>query len=290
MQFYENRTVLLTGATSGLGLSILETLAPIKGCRVVAGVRNTAKMNEICKSINRAGNIRVCHIDLENSDDVLRRDVEDAFQVFDGIDIVVNCAGVGFRGSVTDTTSETHRRIMQVDYFAQTVLTKTVLNLWETSGSLRGDIIQISSVQAFFGLGGRAPYSAAKHAMIGFIDSLRAEIDSYPRESCFRVMNVLPGYIATNHSTNALVGDGSTYEKSDPTTADGYQPSYVASELLLRASRGEREIIIAPFKVRLLITFRALAPSLCFRLIRNMYLGRRESLFSTIFGWLFNRS
>lgn len=256
----------------------------------MVGVRNKQKMEGLIRDLSVVANIQIAHLDLEEADDLLARDVSCAFNIFGGVDVLVNCAGMGFRGRIEDTTSETDRRIMQVDYFGQVIVVKTLLKLWKSSGAVRGDIIQISSVQAFFGLGDRGPYSAAKHAMTGFIDTLRVETDSYPSNSYFRVINALPGYIATNHSTNALVADGSTYNKSDPSTIGGYDPHYVASEILMRASQGDREIIIAPMKVKILIILRSLSPSLCFRLIRNMFLKKRENLVSTLIRWLFNVS
>ena len=291
MDYYENKRVLLTGASSGLGYAILQRLANVKNCRTIAAVRNKSKMDGIISSLSTAEGVElyVAHLDLDQTDAVITHCISSAFRVFGGIDIVINCAGMGFRGLVKETVLETDRRILQVDYFAQVLIIKAIQRLWLESGASTGDIVQISSVQGFFGLGDRAPYSAAKHAISGFIDSLRVEIDSYPSRSSFRVINVCPGHIATSHSVNALTGDGSTYCHSDPSTDEGYDPAYVALELLVRASKGEREIVIAPSKVHALIYLRILAPSLCFRLTRNLFRQTRESILKTIMKWVLNR-
>jgi dehydrogenase/reductase SDR family protein 7B len=285
MQYYQDKIVLLTGASSGLGQSILKLLSNKPGCCIVACSRNEDDLKRRINESNRVASIDVVHLDLESTDEEIDAAMLQCYKKFDGIDTVINCAGMGFRGKIDETTLETDRRLMQVDYFGQVAVIKGVIRLWNKHAVRRGDIIQVSSVQGFLGLGERAPYSAAKHAMGGFIDSLRVEMDSYPGPSDRKVIHVCPGHIATNHSINAIVGNGSKYNQADSTTSEGYNPDFVAEELLKRASVGEREIIIAPAKVRLLLKVRSVAPLLCFRLLRNTWLGKRENFVISIVKW-----
>ena len=271
-----------------MGRAILDQLAEIDGCQIIACSRNPESLKDAIATIRPVASINVAAIDLEWSDGEIAKAVSTYFTIFSGIDVLINCAGMGFRGRVTDTLLETDRRLMQVDYFGQIAVIKTLIGKWKELGTDKGHIIQISSVQGFFGLGERAPYSAAKHAMVGFVDSLRVELDSHPEHSNYRVTHVCPGHIATNHSLNAIMGDGSRYNIKDANMAEGYEPSKVAKELLSRCSIGEREIIIAPMKVKTVMVLRALAPLLCFRLLRNAFVGKRESFLKSITKWLLN--
>lgn len=279
---------MITGASSGLGLAILSILAQVPSCSVVACVRNIDKLKTIVASWpNHVATISYQTIDLASSDDEIAIAVSRAFSVESRIDVLLNCAGIGFRGLITDTLTNVDRQVMQVDYFGQIAVIKSLIKLWKSANCSCGDIIQISSVQAFFGLGERAPYSAAKHALCGYIDSLRVELDSFPSDSSLKVIHVCPGYIRTGHSLNSITADGKSYNKQDLSTTDGYDPSYVANELLIRASRGEREIIIAPLKIKLLICLRGVLQSLVFRLLKLRLTGARESFLKTVAKWTF---
>ena len=288
MDYYRGKSILITGASSGLGLAIVSALCDVPGCSIIACLRNVDKLKtQINSWPNHVATISYLTVDLESSDNEIAAMVTQAFSQNGRVDVLINCAGIGFRGFIADTLSNVDRQVMQVDYFGQIAVIKALLKVWQLHENAGGDIIQISSVQAFFGLGERAPYSAAKHALAGFIDSLRVELDSFPMESRIRVIHVCPGYIRTNHSLNSITSDGKSYNKQDLSTTDGYDPSYVADELLIRASRGEREIIIAPFKIKLLILFRALFHTLVFRLLRLRLTGVRESFLETVAKWTF---
>merc|ERR1712014_537004 len=97
--------------------------------------------------------------------------------------------------------------------------TKALMPSWLTAG--RGHVTQIASVQGFFGLPGRTAYSAAKHAAVGFYDSLRAEV----ADQGIKVTTVCPGYIKTGHSVNAVRSGG---EYPEGHTSKGVPPEILA--------------------------------------------------------------
>jgi dehydrogenase/reductase SDR family member 7B len=287
MEYYSNKVVLVTGATSGIGLSIVRQLSEVRTCQVIASGRSSGKLREVQGSLS--SKIHTVVIDFERDDEIIATAVQKAIAIHGRIDMVINCVGMGFRGQVQDTSMSVHRRILQVDYFGQVAMIKAVLESWRDcqSPSPR-HIIQVSSVQGYIGLGDRAPYSAAKHALVGFIDSLRAEVDTFPSPSSdIRVTLVCPGYVRTDHSANAITGDGSVYGKEDDSTAAGDSPESVAQSLLFRAAKGDREIILADSKITTLIMFRFLFPLLCFRIHRNRFIGAKEKIWKSILKWLF---
>lgn len=291
MNYYKDKVVMVTGASSGLGLSLLRCLLGVEGCLVIASTRSPEKLRTLVKTwgISKP-TCQYISIDLDSRDRDISEAVKLAFGIHGRVNVLINCAGMGFRGCVSDTGIDIDRRVMQVDYFGQIAIIKALLSLWNQSDASCGDIIQISSVQGFFGLGERAPYSAAKHALLGFIDSLRVEIDSFPAPSRFKVIHVCPGHIATNHSVNSIKADGTPYAAQDESTLAGYSPEFVASQTLARAALGVREIIIADMKVQMLMLIRTLFPLLCFRLLRNKQMGRKESFVRTVFSWMLDRT
>ena len=284
MEYYEAKVVMITGAGSGLGLSLVQTLVCVPGCRIIACGRSEGRLRD---AFGRYPQVSICTMDLEWSDSKISDTIHDAYRCHGPVDILINSAGVGFRGLVAETISEVDRRVMQVDYFGQVSVVKSFLSANKEKGSSRCHIIQISSVQGYFGLAERAPYAAAKHALVGFIDSLRSEVDCLDHRSKCVVSLVSPGYIATNHSCNAITGDGSLYAHSDETTVGGWSPDEVASSTLREAALGKREIILADIKIKFLLLIRSVFPHLCFRLIRNRFQNSRQSTLSCILKWLF---
>lgn len=284
MQYFDDKVVLVTGAGSGLGLSIVNELLRESQCTIIASGRSEARLKELFGNYEA---VKVCCIDLEWDDAKLASCVEHTFKAHGAIDILINCAGLGFRGFVQETSAVVDRKVMQVDYFGQVTIIKAVIASAKRRQRCNLHIIQISSVQGYFGLGERAPYSAAKHALVGFIDSLRAEVDSLESDSPVVVSLVSPGYIATNHSCNALRGDGSIYSQNDDTTADGWSAEHTA-KCILRASAGrKREIFLAEKKISFLIIIRYIFPMLCFRLLKNHSKRTKDATWKVILKWLF---
>lgn len=120
-----------------------------------------------------------------------------------------------------------------------------------------GRIVFISSIQGKVALPYRSSYSASKHAMSAFADSLRAET----HKDNIQVLIVSPGYINTALSLNSLTANGEAYGKTDPTTAAGLSPERASDEILKAVLRDQKDVIIAPLGIRLLPYFRTLMPS-----------------------------
>lgn len=123
----------------------------------------------------------------------------------------------------------------------------------------------VNSVQGKIGLGLRTSYSASKHALTGYFDSLRAElsVEGIP------VTAIFPGYIKTNLSLNALTGQGQKYAKMDETTAKGLDPHVLAGRVLRAAAVGKAEVVAAPLDAKAAILFRNLFPGLVFRILAS---------------------
>lgn len=258
------KVVLITGATSGLG----EACAGVfykAGCKVILAGRNKEKLQQVKDSlqqqnVDNAYCPGVIQLDLEKIQ-TLPEKVEEAVKIFGKIDILINNAGISYRGVVADTQLDVDVKLMTVNYFAQVALTKAVLSKMLTQGS--GCIIGISSVQGKIAIPYRSAYAASKHAFQAFYDTLRAEI----AEDKINVIVISPGYIKTNLSHNAVCADGSQYGSMDKTTESGMDPVYVAEQILSAIIWQKDDVILAPLLHKLVIFIRTFIPTLYFKIM-----------------------
>jgi short-subunit dehydrogenase len=119
-------------------------------------------------------------------------------------------------------------------------------------------------VMGILGVPYRSAYCASKHALKGFFDTLRAEVHA----SNIQVTNILPGYVRTNVTINALKGDGSPNDEMAESTAGGYSPTYFAQKVQRAIARKKKEVYIAKTEI-LGIYIMRFFPNLFFRIIRN---------------------
>nr|CAH7758700.1 unnamed protein product [Callosobruchus chinensis] len=179
------------------------------------------------------------------------------------IDILVNNGGISHRGSITSTNPDVDIKIMLVNYFGAAALTKAVLP--DMIKRREGHIVFVSSVQGLFALPERSAYSASKHAMQAFADSLRAESSSYN----ISVTVVSPGYIKTNLSMNALTGSGTSHGQMDATTEQGYKPEYVAKKIVKAVVEKTNEIVVSTMTPKLALFLRKYLPSVYFSVMAH---------------------
>ena len=203
------KTVWITGASSGIGAGLATGFAKA-GARLVLSGRREAALAEVAGRCDQAKTLVLPFeaTDLGALPGIVSR-VED---LTGGVDILVNNAGISQRSLALDTDFEVYRRIMEVDFFAPLRLSQLVLPAMVKRQS--GALVNIASVAGKVGTPLRTGYCAAKHALVGWSDALRAEISQYG----VSVFVVTPGFVATHISDNALTGDGSVkgHDATDP--------------------------------------------------------------------------
>ncbi|XP_065558088.1 dehydrogenase/reductase SDR family protein 7-like isoform X2 [Artemia franciscana] len=275
----EGKVVLITGGSSGLGEALARQFYNA-GCRVILASRRLDELNRVRSNIMKNSKLVpfqnvyppvVLKLDLADLQNVPSF-ADEAWKIYHRIDILVNNAGISYRGEVMTTNLEIDLKLMIVNYIGHTALTKCLLSAMVEQGN--GHIVVISSVQGKLGIPFRSAYSASKHALEGFFDTLRAEVADYN----VKVTVVSPGYIRTNLSVNALTGDGRVYGLTDPTTANGMSPNYAASEILESVAAEDEEVVIAGFGAKTAILLRALWPSMYFKIMNSRARRGRPNL------------
>jgi len=252
---YLDKTVWITGASSGIGEALTKEFAA-RGARVILSGRRVEELQRVA----RAAGGETLVLPFEATDyAVLPGAVEKALGWKGGVDILVNNAGVSQRSLALDTSFDVYRRIMEIDFFAPLRLTQLVLPSMVERKS--GQIVIISSVAGKVGAPLRTAYSAAKHACIGYYDALRAEVE---KAYGIGVVVVTPGSVNTDVAKNALTGDGSARGRSDANIESGMAPEKAAAIIVDGIAQGAREIPVAEGMELAALQMRAANPEALF--------------------------
>jgi len=233
----KNKTVWITGASSGIGAALTTTYAA-RGANVILSGRNIDALNTVSKSIADTGSLI---LPFEVTDyDSLARHVDTAWNWKGRVDILINNAGITQRSLAMHTAPHVYTELINIDLIAPIWLTQLQLGRMAKAGGAH--IVAISSIAGRIGAPLRTAYSAAKHGLIGYMEALRSEVELAHNIS---VTTVLPGSVATNISRNALTKDGSRRGQSDENIDKGDDPMDLAKVIIEAVEAGTKEVIFA---------------------------------------------
>lgn len=232
----DGKIAWVTGASSGIGRALAVALDKA-GARLILSGRRADALAETAALLAQDALI----LPFDTTDHAaLAGVVAQAAAWQGGIDILVNNAGISQRSLAVDTADDVYTRVINTDLLAPIYLTQAVLpHLIARPESL---VVAISSVAGRIGVPLRTAYCAAKHGIIGYMDALRAECETVHG---LRVLNILPGSVATNVAANALTADGVPQGHSDPQIDNGIPAEECAAEIVAAMQNGTREQIIA---------------------------------------------
>jgi NADP-dependent 3-hydroxy acid dehydrogenase YdfG len=166
------RVVAITGGSAGIGRATAEACAA-EGARVVVSARRADLLHEVVAAIGaRGGSALAVAGDVTNDAD-MRALVSRTIERFGRIDVMVCNAGIGFHGTLDETTPEIARRLVDVNLLGTIYAARAAYPIFVRQGS--GHVIAVSSIAGRRGVAGMSLYSATKAAQIGFIEGLRTE-------------------------------------------------------------------------------------------------------------------
>ncbi len=240
MRQFSGRSVVITGAGGGLGAALVEAFREA-GANVLALDRDIQALDALVQrqgpSTHPMGTLdtTVCDVtDAQACADAMQRAVD----TFGGIDFLVNNAGIAHRSAFANTEPSVLRRVMEVNFFGAVHCTHAAIaSLLQRQGM----VITISSVAGFAPLVGRTGYAASKHALHGFMDSLRTEVEHKGMD----VMLVCPSFIATGIDSAALGADGKPVGAGRKTAGGETQPHTVAAAILDAARKRKRLLLFS---------------------------------------------
>lgn len=252
---FANRAVLVTGAAGGLGAALCRRFAAA-GARIAATDVDAAGLDALVAELRAAGaQAQALPADITDPD-ACRAVVDAALAHFGALDGLVNNAGISHRSLLGRTDPQIIRRVMEVNFFGAVALTHAAL---PHVVARRGVIVAISSVAGFAPLIGRTGYAASKHALHGFFDSLRSEVE----DAGVGVTVVCPSFIATGIGAAALNTSGPRV-----TTGGESSPDAIARRIVEAAARGRR-LLLPDRTSRMAWWVSRLAPALYARLMKR---------------------
>jgi NAD(P)-dependent dehydrogenase (short-subunit alcohol dehydrogenase family) len=232
---FREKVVVVTGAAGGLGRALCFRFGAA-GSRIVALDRDPSALASLLADLQAQEITAITEVcDMSREEDC-RRGMAAAIQAFGGIDVLVNNAGITHRSAFARTQPEVIRHVMAVNFFGAMHCTHAAL---EQLIARRGMIIVISSVAGFAPLIARTGYAASKHALHGFFDSLRSEVESLG----VNVLLVCPSFIQTGIEKNALAGDGNLASHPQSIVGKRATPDAAAGKIFVAAAKEQRLLL-----------------------------------------------
>jgi short-subunit dehydrogenase len=230
----EDQVVVITGATSGIGL-VTARRAAQRGARVVLCSRNEPELRETAARIeNAGGTVRAVVADVSRMED-MERLAQAAIEEFGTLDTWINNAGVSFFGRLTEVALEDMRQLFEVNFWGTVHGARAAIPRLRRQG---GALINVGSVVSDRAIPLQGTYSASKHAVKGFTDAMRMELEE--EGVPVSVTLIKPSTIDTPYFKHAK-----NYMEVQPKPpAPVYAPEVVANAILRAAEHPVRDITI----------------------------------------------
>lgn len=232
-----NKTVIITGASSGIGLACAEAFAQ-QGANLVLGARRYVELCTIAHSLKTKYGIRAVAVqcDVANETDCQAL-VQQAITTFGGVDVLVNNAGISMRALFAELDLAVLHRLMDVNFWGTVYCTKYAMaELLQSQGS----VVAVSSIAGYRGLPGRTGYSASKFAIHGFMESLRVE----NLKTGVHVMLACPGFTASNIRHTALDETGGQHGETSMDEDRMMTAAEVAERIVQGVIRRKRTLVM----------------------------------------------
>jgi short-subunit dehydrogenase len=254
MSTYAGKVIVLTGASSGIGHALAMALAPQRP-RLVLAARDHARLEEVAREC-RAHGAEALAVSVDvSSEAACGALVARTIESFGALDALVNNAGISMRARFDELRDlSVYETLMRVNYLGCVYLTHHALPHLKKS---RGQIVVVSSVAGLTGVPTRTGYAASKHAVFGFFDSLRIELEG----TGVSVTLIAPDFVRSEIHRRAFGPDGK------PTGKSTLQESRIMSAeecagLIVRAMEKRQRLLITSWRGRLGRIVRLFAPGL----------------------------
>ncbi|GAA4091500.1 SDR family oxidoreductase [Mucilaginibacter panaciglaebae] len=265
-----NKTVIITGASSGIGKSLAHEFAR-RGANLVLAARQYVTLCQIAQELQDQYQIKALAVQCDvTSESDCRHLINQAKLSFGKIDILINNAGISMRALFKDVDVQVLKTLMDVNFWGAVYCTKYALpEIAQTQGSIVG----VSSIAGYKGLPGRTGYSASKFAMNGFLDSLRVE----NLKTGVHVMTACPGFTASNIRNTALNKEGNQQGESSMHEEKMMTSEEVAKLIVDGVEKRERTLIMTG-QGKLTVLLSKIIPGILDKLVYNVFTKEKDPL------------
>lgn len=263
MSFFTDKVIIVTGASSGIGLASARLFGK-EGAKVVMAARSIDKLKALAHDVAPAERVLCvkCDVSVEADCSELVRQTVDRFGK---IDILVNNAGISMRAMFRDLDLKVIHSLMDVNFWGTVNCTKYALP-WLLKS--KGSVVGVISIAGYSALPARTGYSASKYAVRGFLDTLRIE----HLKDGLNVLVFAPGYTSSNVRNAALTADGSPQGET-PLEEGKLMSAETVAEKLAKALRRRRSEVILTALGKATVIAHRLFPRLTDRLTYS-YIAR----------------
>lgn len=259
---FKDQTIWITGASSGIGAALARAYAK-RGAKLILSARRAEVLDEVKAELTAAGTSAsdVHTLPFDVTDEAALPDIVDKAAACTGaVDLLFNNAGISQRALCVETDMTAYRKLFEIDVFAQIALTKAVLPLMIERG--KGHLAITASIAGKVGVPYRTGYCAAKHAMMGFFDALRAEVAPHG----LKVTTVTPGFIKTAIAENSITGDGSAFGAKDKAIEGGMDANACAEVIVRGMEAGKLEIPVGEGREMSVLWLKRFFPNRVFKM------------------------
>jgi dehydrogenase/reductase SDR family member 7B len=256
---FKDKVIWITGASSGIGEAMVKAFH-MEGAHIILSARNLEALHRIqIELTNKTIPSAILPLDLRKYRDFDALS-EEAISLFGKVDILINNGGISQRSLAKETLFADELKILETDLIGTIALTKSILpHLIER----KGQIVVISSVMGKINTKYRTSYAAAKHGLVGYFESLHLEL----AEDGVNVCNIMPGFIATNITKNAV---GSTEQISQSSQNNlGMSTSEFAQKAVEAIYLRKHRVYIGGIKEQIAMLLKRISPNLFDRFIIN---------------------
>lgn len=273
MDFMQNKIIIITGGTSGIGKALVQVYAAA-GAKIVLAARHQDNLKKVAAQLKlKEDSFLTIVADVSIEEDcqqLIYRSVER----FGKIDVLINNAGISMRALFAEVDLNVLKQVMNTNFWGTVYCTKYALpHLLKTKGTVVG----ISSIAGKKGLPTRSGYSASKFAMEGFLQSLRTE----HLKDGLHVLVACPGFTTSNIRNTALVKDGSAEGESPRDEMKMMSAEEVALRIFNAIQEQKRDLTLTT-QGKLLVFLNKWLPSLTDRLTYNHFVKEKGNPLTTL--------
>lgn len=261
-EFYQNKTILITGAASGIGKRFAEKVSDIPGVKLILWDRNPDLLSEFKKKNLESCEIHIAGIDISDKERIL---YESEHVIKENLlpDIVINCAGIVIGKLYHEHTLRDIEETIRINTLGSMWVVHAFLGKMIERGS--GQIVNMASASGYIGNPRMSVYASSKWAVLGWSESLRIEMEKL--NTGIKVTSVIPSYIDTG------MFDG----VKPPVLTPILKTEEIVNKMMKGIAAGKKEIR-APFIVRFVPFLKSVLPTFAFDWLAGNVLGVYRSM------------
>jgi short-subunit dehydrogenase len=264
---FKDKVVVITGASSGIGRELAYQFAE-QGAWLSLAARNGERLAAVAKECQERGGKAIAIVTDVSEQAQCAQLIQRTVDHYDRIDMLINNAGITMWANFEEVRDISfYEQIMRVNYLGSVYCTYYALPFLKKT---KGQIIGISSLAGKNGIPKRSGYAASKHAMVGFFDTLRIELEEYG----IRVTMVYPDFVATETHKRAFGADGKPIGKS-PLREKEVMTAEKCAQLIIQAAASRKRELIMTWRGKVGLWVKLIAPGLVNRVAKKAILEGR---------------